>query len=107
MASFRSARTPRFLLALTMLASCSIANEIARADEPPAAGLSPGQKLASIHVPDGFTVERVAATPLVDRPIMAGFDDRGRLYVSDSAGVNLAAAELLKNPPHRIIRLED
>ncbi len=60
-----------------------------------------------IEVPPGFVVERVAGPPLVERPIMAAFDDRGRLYVSDSAGVNLKGAELLKDPPHRIRLLED
>jgi putative membrane-bound dehydrogenase-like protein len=38
---------------------------------------------------------------------MASFDDRGRLFVSDSAGVNLRGSELLKDPPHRIRLLED
>ena len=37
-------------------------------------------------VPDGMTVERVAGSPLVDRPIHADFDERGRLYVLDSSG---------------------
>jgi putative heme-binding domain-containing protein len=58
-------------------------------------------------VPEGFVVERVAGPPEVERPIMASFDDRGRLYVSDSAGVNLKGSELLKNPPHKIRLLED
>ena len=60
-----------------------------------------------IKVPDGYTVELVAGPPLVERPIMASFDDRGRLFVSDSAGVNLKGTELLKNPPHCIRILED
>jgi putative heme-binding domain-containing protein len=59
-----------------------------------------------ITVPDGYVVEKIAASPLVERPIMAGFDDQGRLYVGDSAGVNLKFDDLLKTPPHRIIRLE-
>src|SRR5687768_10483097 len=59
------------------------------------------------RVPDGFTLERVAASPLVERPIMAGFDDRRRLYVADSSGVNLVIGELQKAKPHRIVRLED
>src|SRR5581483_7445047 len=59
------------------------------------------------EVPEGFTVELVAGPPLVERPIMACFDDRGRLFVSDSAGVNLKGNELLKDPPHRIRVLED
>lgn len=29
---------------------------------------------ATITVPDGYTVERIAAAPLVDRPISAAFD---------------------------------
>src|SRR5688500_16078255 len=60
-----------------------------------------------IQVPDGFVVERIAAPPLVERPIMACFDEQGRLYVSDSAGVNLRFDDLMKGPPHRIVRLED
>jgi len=58
-------------------------------------------------VPEGFTIELVAGPPLVERPIMACFEDQGRLYVADSAGVNLKGAELLKDPPHRIRVLED
>ena len=37
--------------------------------------------------PDGFEIELVAGPPLVNRPIMADFDEQGRLYVADSAGV--------------------
>jgi putative membrane-bound dehydrogenase-like protein len=58
-------------------------------------------------LPVGFTVERVAGPPLVDRPIVASFDDRGRLYVADSSGSNEKPAEQLKHPNHRIVRLED
>ncbi|HXG62040.1 MAG TPA: hypothetical protein VNO22_11725 [Planctomycetota bacterium] len=36
---------------------------------------------------------------------MAGFDDQGRLYVSDSAGVNLRFPQLSEAAPHRIVRL--
>src|SRR5579863_9907045 len=61
----------------------------------------------AIQVPEGFEIERVAGPPLVERPIMASFDDEGRLYVTDSAGVNLRGAELAKNPPHRIRLLVD
>jgi putative membrane-bound dehydrogenase-like protein len=58
-------------------------------------------------LPVGFTIERVAGPPLVDRPIVASFDDRGRLYVADSSGSNEKPEVQLKNPTHRIIRLED
>src|SRR4029078_3734240 len=63
--------------------------------------------LAAISVPAGFTVELVAATPLVERPMLAAFDDRGRLFVCASAGVNWRGPELSKNPPHCIRMLED
>lgn len=69
--------------------------------------LAVAQDAPPFKVPDGFTIERVAGAPLVERPIMACFDDQGRLYVTDSAGVNHKGPELLKNPPHRIRLLED
>jgi putative heme-binding domain-containing protein len=62
---------------------------------------------APIQVPEGFVVEKVAASPLVERPIMGCFDEQGRLYVGDSAGVNLRFEDLVKGPPHRMLRLED
>ena len=46
-----------------------------------------------LKVPDGFTIERVAGPPLVDRPIIADFDEQGRLYVADSSGSNDKVAE--------------
>src|SRR6266567_6896201 len=58
-------------------------------------------------VPDGFEVELVASPPLVERPVSASFDDRGRLYVTDSSGSNEKPDKQLANPPHRVLRLED
>ncbi len=58
-------------------------------------------------LPEGFTIELAAKTPLVDRPIVASFDDKGRLYVADSSGSNEKPDAQLKNPTHRIMRLED
>ncbi|MBK8001269.1 MAG: c-type cytochrome [Verrucomicrobia bacterium] len=58
-------------------------------------------------VPDGFTIERVATTDLAPRPVSASFDDKGRLYVTDSSGSNEKPSEQLKNPKARILRLED
>ncbi len=56
---------------------------------------------------DGFTIERAAGAPLVDRPITAAFDDQGRLYVADSSGSNDNVRKQLAEKPHRILRLED
>jgi putative membrane-bound dehydrogenase-like protein len=61
----------------------------------------------TIRVPDGFTVERIAGPPLVDRPITAAFDDEGRLYVADSSGSNDNVQTQVKERPHRIVRLVD
>lgn len=62
---------------------------------------------AHVKVPPGFVVEVAAGPPLVQHPMMAGFDDRGRLYVADNAGMNLNAEELLDQRPNLIRRLED
>ena len=59
------------------------------------------------RVPDGFEVVKVAGPPLVDRPIVADFDEQGRLYVADSSGSNENVQKQVKNPTHRIVRLED
>jgi putative membrane-bound dehydrogenase-like protein len=60
-----------------------------------------------LTVPAGFEVERVAGPPLVDRPIVADFDEEGRLYVADSSGSNDKVEKQLADRPHRIVRLED
>lgn len=58
-------------------------------------------------LPTGFTVERIAGPPLVDRPVTADLDDKGRLYVTDSSGTNARAPQQFENPTNRIVRLED
>jgi putative membrane-bound dehydrogenase-like protein len=59
------------------------------------------------RVPDGFTVELVAAPPLVRYPVCADFDDQGRMYVCESSG----SIDWNKPQPadnlHRVLRLED
>lgn len=61
----------------------------------------------TITVPEGFEVEQVAGPPLVLRPMMADFDEEGRLYVADSSGSNDPVDRQLEDEPHRIVRLED
>ncbi len=80
----------------------SARDEVPAADEP-----TSFDKRATIQVPPGFVVEHVAGPPLVQHPMMACFDERGRLFVAEAAGVNLKADELLKNPPNLIRLLED
>jgi putative membrane-bound dehydrogenase-like protein len=60
-----------------------------------------------LSVPEGFSIELAAASPLVERPIVAAFDEAGRLYVAESSGSNDPVQEQLQKKPHRISRLED
>src|SRR5262245_38207179 len=60
-----------------------------------------------VSVADGFEIERIAGPPLVERPIVADFDEQGRLYVADSSGSNDKVQKQLEERPHRIVRLED
>src|SRR4051812_37363573 len=89
---------------LVLLSAFANSGPAAAPADPPA---PPEDVLKTLKVPDGFTVERVAASPLVERPMLAAFDDVGRLYVCDSAGVNLKGPELARQLPHSIKRLED
>jgi putative membrane-bound dehydrogenase-like protein len=65
------------------------------------------QSATNLRVPPGFVVERIAGPPLVDRPIVADFDEEGRLYVADSSGSNERVEKQLADRPHRIVRLVD
>jgi putative membrane-bound dehydrogenase-like protein len=58
-------------------------------------------------LPAGFEIEVAAASPFVERPITADFDEQGRLYVSDSSGSNDNVQKQLEEKPHRVVRLED
>src|SRR5688572_3670136 len=58
-------------------------------------------------VADGYTMSEAAPPSLVERPIEACFDDKGRLYVTESSGSNEKAEEQLKKKPHRFWRIED
>lgn len=57
--------------------------------------------------PDDYTLQLAAGQPLVERPIEACFDDRGRLYVTESSGSNESPAKQLAKKPHRVLRLVD
>ncbi len=58
-------------------------------------------------VPDGYELKRVAAPPLVKRPMHMCFDVDGVLYVTDSSGNTDKATVQLKDPEHRVLRLVD
>ena len=58
-------------------------------------------------VPPGFTIELAAGPPLVKHPMMATFDERGRLFIAESAGLNLRNHDLEEQLPNFIRLLED
>ncbi len=93
-------RLPRSTRAAAVLAGPLLALAF-----PSAQGSLPPQP--KFTVPAGFEVVRVAGPPLVDRPIVADFDEQGRLYVADASGTNDKVEKQLADRPHRIVRLED
>ena len=92
-----SAKPLCWLATIVLLASSTI--------DATAAEVTIGDRV--LKIPDGFTIEQVAAAPLVERPIAVSRDELGRLYVTDSAGMSDRADKQLAAKPHRIRRLED
>lgn len=68
---------------------------------------SPADVLRTMHGPEGFSIEVAAEPPIVRHPMWACFNERGRLFVAESGGLNLNADALLKDPPSSILLLED
>ncbi|HEY4312134.1 MAG TPA: PVC-type heme-binding CxxCH protein [Pirellulales bacterium] len=76
-----------------LLAICSF--DIALAAEPaavvphgqnqaPGPALSPAEAIAKMTVPEGFQVELVAAEPDIVNPVAMTFDERGRIWITES-----------------------
>jgi len=51
---------------------------------PPGPPLSPQEAIEKMVVPPGFHVELVASEPQLQNPVAMAFDDRGRIYVTES-----------------------
>jgi putative membrane-bound dehydrogenase-like protein len=86
----------RGLLALLLMAGAALAIDDQVEFTPP-----------PIEVPDGFTIELVAGPPLVKFPMMAAFDERGRLFIAESDGQNLGKDALLEQTPRFVRMIED
>ena len=93
-------RRHRFFVALILVLTPSLA-----ALAEPSSSIS--TERGTIRVPDGFTIERVAGPPLVGHPMLANFDERGRLFIAESAGKNLRPDELETELPNFVRMLED
>src|SRR5687767_10030704 len=61
----------------------------------------------SLHVPPGFAIEQIAAAPDVVYPMFAAFDERGRLFVAESSGLDLYAELKAQTRKCRIRVLQD
>lgn len=53
-------------------------------DRPPNPPKSPSEAVAAMTVPQGFAVELVAAEPDLVNPVSMTFDERGRIWVTES-----------------------
>ena len=89
----------RSLAFIVVALACVLPSQIVRAAQFQIDG-------RTFTLPDGFTIEKVAGPPLVDRPIIGDFDEQGRLYVVDSSGSGEPVQKQLAEKPHRAVRLE-
>src|SRR5262245_26141487 len=64
-------------------------------------------RIPKLRVPEGFLIEQVAGEPDVVFPMFAVFDDRGRLFVAESSGLDLYAEISALTRKCRIRLLED
>ena len=55
-----------------------------RQSAPPGPPLTPAQAIAKMTVPEGFHVELVMSEPELQNPVAMAFDDRGRMYITES-----------------------
>lgn len=53
-------------------------------DVPPGPALSPAEAMAKMKVPEGFKVELVASEPDLVNPVSMCFDEKGRIWVTES-----------------------
>src|SRR6516165_10641549 len=97
----------RLTVAFVLLAAVCSGTPLDGRSEPKAAANQVKLNGHTFTLPVGFEIELVAGPPLVNRPIVADFDEQGRLYVADSSGSNDKVEVQFKNKPHRIVRLED
>ena len=52
--------------------------------QPPGPPLSPADAIAKMTVPEGFHVELVAGEPDIRNPVAMAFDERGRIWITES-----------------------
>src|SRR5437764_1718284 len=60
-----------------------------------------------LSVPEGYVIEKVASEPGIRFPMFATFDDKGRLFVTESSGLDLYAELVAHTRKCRVSILED
>ena len=53
-------------------------------ENPPGPALTPREAVAKMRVHDGFSVELVASEPQIVNPVAMTFDERGRIWITES-----------------------
>jgi putative membrane-bound dehydrogenase-like protein len=69
--------------------------------------IASAQTPALLRVPEGFLIEKAAGDPSIGFPMFATFDDRGRLFVAESSGLDLYAELRVQTRKCRVSLLED
>src|SRR6185295_10169488 len=77
-----------FLAALVSTTHYALAQIPQPTDAPPP--MTPEQSAAAFRLPDGFRMEVIASEPLIASPSGVCWDERGRMFVSELHGYNLA-----------------
>jgi putative membrane-bound dehydrogenase-like protein len=78
------------LLASALLFAASFASaQIPKPTDAPRP-MTPEQSAAALKLPEGFRIEVVASEPLIASPSAVCWDERGRMFVSELHGYNLA-----------------
>ncbi|MGC1274226.1 MAG: PVC-type heme-binding CxxCH protein, partial [Planctomycetaceae bacterium] len=74
------------LVVLSIIAPAVAADDFIprRQDKPPGPPKSPAEAIAAMTVPEGFSVELVAAEPDVLNPVAMTIDERGRFWICES-----------------------
>ena len=78
-----------FLLAVSLISSAVPAADTVVAAPPK----TPQEEQKLLRVPAGFEVQLVASEPDIHKPINMAFDDRGRLWITDTVDYPFPAPE--------------
>ena len=103
-------RPPRMLFVAFLILVASREAAVSRDDPPelvaPTGPRMPAEERAGFHLPPGFEIQLVASDPDIHKPMNIAFDDRGRLWVTETVEYPFPA-EKGKTPRDAVKILED